>query len=95
MRAERTGEEKKKIIAEDEARLAAMRDEDIDLSDIPEITDEQWSRAVRNPFCRPVNDQVSVRVDPDVLAWFGSTEENYQTAINAVLREHMERHRTS
>jgi uncharacterized protein (DUF4415 family) len=79
------------MIAEDNARLAEMTDEDIDYSDIPPTTD--WTGAVRGKYYRPVKDRVTLRIDRDVLAWFRSTEEKYQTAINAALREHMERHR--
>lgn len=66
-----------------------MTDEDIDLSDMPEITD--FSGFVRNPFYRPVKDQVTLRIDRDVLEWFKASNEKYQTAINAALRDHMER----
>ena len=31
-------------------RLAAMPDSEIDTSDIPELTDEFWKKAVRNPL---------------------------------------------
>ncbi len=86
-------EEREQRIAESIKAIDAIRDEDIDLSDMPEITDEQWSRAVRNPYFRPAKDQVTLRIDRDVLAWFRHTEEKYQTAINAALREHVERHR--
>jgi len=42
---------------EDKARLAALAkrpDSEIDLSDpdCPELTDEQWARAIPNPFCK-------------------------------------------
>jgi uncharacterized protein (DUF4415 family) len=78
-------------IAEDEARLAAMKDEDIDYSDIPPIRD--WSGAVRGKFYRPVKEQVTLRIDADLLAWFRQHEDKYQTAINSALREHVERQR--
>ncbi|HAV4686950.1 TPA: toxin-antitoxin system, antitoxin component, partial [Acinetobacter baumannii] len=43
-------------------------DDQLDLSDIPEITD--WSNAIRHgQFFRPVKQQTSVRLDADVLAW--------------------------
>lgn len=70
-----------------------MSEEDIDLSDMPEITD--FSGFVPNPFYRPVKDQVTLRIDRDVLAWFKASNEKYQTAINAALREHMERETNS
>jgi uncharacterized protein (DUF4415 family) len=72
-------------------RLAAMRDEDIDTSDIPEVTD--WSAAERGKFYRPVKQQVTLRIDADVLAWFKAQGGKYQSELNRVLREHMLRGR--
>jgi uncharacterized protein (DUF4415 family) len=69
--------------------LDERSEDDIDLSDIPEITD--FSGWVPNRFYRPVKDQVTLRIDRDVLTWFKASNEKYQTAINAALREHMER----
>lgn len=69
------------------ARLAAMPDDTIDLSDIPERTD--WSGAVRGKFYRPVKQQVTLRLDADLVAWFKAQQggaRGYQTAINAALR---------
>jgi len=71
--------------------LDAMRDEDIDLSDIPEKLD--WSNAVRGKFYRPVKQQVTLRLDADVLHWFKTNAEGsrgYQTQINAALRRFVE-----
>lgn len=46
-----------------------ISDDQLDLSDIPEITD--WSNTVRqNQFYRPVKQQTSIRLDADVLEWF-------------------------
>jgi hypothetical protein len=42
-------------------RIAKIKDEDIDLSDIPELTDEWFARAIRGRFYRPVQRS---RVDP-------------------------------
>ena len=64
-----------------------MRDEDIDFSDLPELTDEMLRNAVRWPGPKK---QVTVRLDPDVLAFFKKKSRRYQTAINAVLRHVME-----
>jgi len=33
---------------------------------------------------------LSIRLDPEVLAWFKSHGKGYQTRINAVLRAYME-----
>src|ERR1039457_5654386 len=47
--------------------LAEVPDDQIDLSDIPEITD--WSGAVVGKFYRPVKVAVTVRLDADVVHW--------------------------
>jgi uncharacterized protein (DUF4415 family) len=70
-------------------RLAALRDKDIDFSDIPEQTD--WSGAVVGKFYRPVKQQVTLRIDADVLAWFKAQGGTYQSAVNAALRAHVAR----
>jgi uncharacterized protein (DUF4415 family) len=71
------------------ATLAKMPDSAIDTSDIPEITD--WSKAQVGRFYRPIKQPVTIRLDADVIAWFKETAPQYQTAVNAVLREYMER----
>jgi len=68
--------------------LMRMKDEDIDLSDIPEITD--WSKAVVGKFYRPIKKSLTIRVDADVLAWLKSQGKGYQTRINSLLRQAME-----
>lgn len=72
-------------------RLAAKRDEDIDFSDVPEQVD--WSGASVGRFYRPVKQQVTLRIDADVLAWFKAQGGKYQTALNQALREHVARQR--
>ena len=72
-------------------KLKTMRDEEINLDDIPEVRD--WDEAVRGKFYRPVKKAISLRVDADVLAWFKSLGPRYQSRINSVLREYMRRHR--
>lgn len=67
--------------------LAAMPDEAIDTSDIPEITD--WSGAVVGKFYRPLKQAVTIRLDADVVAWFKAKGGKYQTEVNKVLRSHM------
>ena len=64
------------------ARLEALRDEDIDLSDIPELTEEQLSEGFR-----PTN----VMLDAKLVGWFKehAGDKPYQTEINRVLRQHV------
>jgi uncharacterized protein (DUF4415 family) len=70
--------------------LAALRDDAIDTSDAPELLD--WSGAKRGLFYRPVKQQLTLRLDSDVVAWFKShatSKEGYQTRINRALREYV------
>ncbi len=69
--------------------LEALPDRDIDTSEIPEILD--WSGARRGALYRPVKQQITLRLDADVVAWFKANVQGgrgYQTEINRVLREH-------
>jgi uncharacterized protein (DUF4415 family) len=68
-----------------------MKDEDIDLSDIPEKLD--WSNAVVGKFYRPRKKSLTIRIDSDVLAWVKSQGKGYQTRINSYLREAMNKAR--
>ena len=73
--------------------LDALKDEDIDFSDIPPLGEDFWKNAVRGKFYRPVKKQVTVRLDADVLEWFKAKQggtRGYQTAINAALRKVVE-----
>jgi uncharacterized protein (DUF4415 family) len=70
-------------------RLAAMPDGNIDLSDIPEATEKFWKNAVRNPWYRPRKQQVTLRIDADVLAWLRRGGKGYQSRLNALLRNAM------
>ena len=69
--------------------LADLPDEKIDTTDIPEILD--WSGAKRGLLYRPVKQQITLRLDADVVAWFRANAtggRGYQTEINRVLRKH-------
>jgi uncharacterized protein (DUF4415 family) len=72
--------------------LAVLRDDAIDTSDAPELLD--WSGAKRGLFYRPVKQQLTLRLDADVVAWFKThtaPDEGYQTRINRALREYVQR----
>jgi uncharacterized protein (DUF4415 family) len=68
-------------------RLTNMGDKDIDTSDIPELDEEFFRKAdLRVPPKQPV----TLRLDADVLIWFKSQGQGYQTRINKLLRSYME-----
>jgi uncharacterized protein (DUF4415 family) len=73
--------------------LAKLADAQIDTRDIPEVKD--WSDARRSLLYRPLKQQLTLRVDRDVVAWFrtrATDGEGYQTDMNRALREHIRRH---
>ncbi len=78
-------------LSEREKRLLEMSDEDIDLSDIPEINEEFFKNA-KLVERKPRTEAISIRIDTDVLQWFKEHANNkgYQTLINAVLRTYVE-----
>lgn len=74
--------------------LAALPDDQIDTRHIPEVRD--WCGARRGVFFRPFKQQLTLRIDADVIAWFKSQAPNgegYQTSMNRALRAYMEQHR--
>ena len=84
------GRHMKKLTAvqkRDIAAIAAKRDEDIDLSDMPEVLD--WSKAKQGVFYRPAKKPVTMRLDEDVLRWLRGFGRGYQTKANALLRHAM------
>jgi len=73
-------------------KLAARPDEEIDLSDNPEIPNIP-SDAVIGKFYRPKKTAVTIRLDADLLAWLKASGEGYQTRINSYLRQLMQQSR--
>ena len=71
------------------AKLAQRPDSEIDFSEIPPLEESFWKDAVRNPFYRPVKQQLAVRLDADVVAWLRRQGKCYQTRLNHVLRRAM------
>ena len=68
-------------------RLERMRDEEIDVSDIPPLDEAFFKNAtLRMPTSK---NAVSLRLDSDLLDWFREQGKGYQTKINAVLRVYM------
>ncbi len=70
-------------------KLAQRHDDEINTSDIPELTETFWQNAVRNPFYRPLKQQLTLRLDADVIAWLRRQGRGYQTRANALLRDAM------
>ena len=63
--------------------IAAISDEEIDFSDIPELDDEFWEKA---EMVLPENkERITLRLDKAILEHFRAEGRGYQTRINAVL----------
>jgi len=75
-------------------RLKDLRDEDIDYSDIPPQGGTGWRR-VSELVPEENKQQITLRLDAEVLAFFKSTGRRYQSRINAALREYMNSHRNT
>jgi uncharacterized protein (DUF4415 family) len=77
-------------------RIDAMKDEDIDFSDIPEITPEMFARGVvrQNLKVIPRKKEFPILLDSEVYWWYLKQGRGYDDRINAVLRAYMEEHQT-
>lgn len=73
-------------------RVDALKDEQIDFSDTPELTPQMFARAVVRRGLKPVarKKQLTLRIDSDVLEWYRRQGAGYQTLINALLRAYMQ-----
>ena len=71
------------------AGVAAQPESSLDFSDIPPLKETFWQNAIRNPFYRPVKQQLTVRLDADVVAWLQKEGKGYQTRLNRLLRQAM------
>jgi uncharacterized protein (DUF4415 family) len=74
---------------EEAKALVHMPDEQIDYTDIPELSQEQFAKGERGKFYRPIKKQLTIRIDADILFWLKQSGEGYQTRLNAILRRAM------
>ena len=70
--------------------VVAMPDERIDYTDAPYLPDAAWVKVAELP---DVKQQITLRLDADVLDFFRHTGRRYQTRINAVLRSYVDAHK--
>ncbi|HEX6143767.1 MAG TPA: BrnA antitoxin family protein [Geminicoccaceae bacterium] len=81
----------------DWARVDAMTEEELEaaIASDPDWADlpEDWVKHATAYDPRGPKKQVTLRLDPDVLAWFKARGAGYQTRINAALRAFVEAHR--
>lgn len=68
-------------------KIDSLPESKIDYSEIPELDARFFREAIRWPGTKQ---QITLRLDPDILAFFRRHGKGYQTTINAVLRRYME-----
>ena len=78
---------KKMTKAQEIRSLRRMKNQEIDLIDIPQSAN--WDKAVVGKFYRPIKKSLTIRIDADVLAWLKKQGKGYQTRINGLLRSAM------
>jgi uncharacterized protein (DUF4415 family) len=79
----------------DLTRLDEMGDEEIDFADLPEVPADLFAKAIVKRGLKPrTKEQLTIRIDSDVLAWFKQQGRGYQTKINTLLRAYMEAHQS-
>jgi uncharacterized protein (DUF4415 family) len=71
-----------------EAEKKHLDETPIDYSDIPELDEDFFRRAIMERDLR--KKQLTIRLDPDVLDWVKRHGKGYQTRINRILRMVME-----
>lgn len=59
----------------------------VDYSEVPELTDEFWSVVSTQKIEN--KQQLTLRLDADILDFFRGSGPKYQTRINAVLRSYV------
>lgn len=81
----------------DWSRVDSQTDADIEVTvrhdpDAVPLADEAWFKTAK--VVEPPSKQaISIRLDQDVLDWFRTNSDRYQSKINAVLRAYMEHER--
>lgn len=76
----------------DSARVDAMTDEELEAAIASDPDEAGWEFDPRfaYPGLPPIPEnkqQITLRIDADVLDWFRATGKGYQTRINAALRQ--------
>jgi len=71
------------------AALTTKPESEIDYSDLPPTSEQDWQGAARGKFYRPIKQQLTVRIDADVLAWLKAQGKGYQSRLNVILRAAM------
>jgi len=74
-------------------RVDAMKDEDINTSDIPPLSEDFFAKAqFKMP---PSSVTIAVEVDPETFAWFQTQGETAQKQMSVALKIYAQTHKTN
>ena len=71
------------------AAISNIKDEEINTSDIPLLTNDFFKNAIVNPYYKPVKKQLTVRLDAVLIEWLKGQGKGYQTRLNDILKKAM------
>ena len=74
-------------VRNERAELTAKPESEIDFSDLPATQRKDWQGAQRGKFYRPIQQQLTVRVDADVLEWLKSQGSGYQSRLHGIFAQ--------
>jgi len=68
-------------------QINAIKEKDIDYTDIPELDKDFWDNAT--PVYPKEKIAISIRLDKDIIDFFKGEGKGYQSKINSVLRSYI------
>jgi uncharacterized protein (DUF4415 family) len=77
-----------RMTADEIRALSQKPDSDLDYSEIPPLQGRLWKKP-GDLVSTENKQQITLRLDADVVAFFRSTGRRYQSRMNAVLREYV------
>ena len=80
--------EKQRLIQKSLKNIDDLKDSDIDYSDSPEHSDD-FIKNMKPFFSQEAKQQISIRLDQEIIDHFKAMGKGYQSKINSVLREYV------
>jgi len=79
-----------KVSKKDLAWVDAIKDKEINCSNIPEATDSSNFRPwEQRQMFKPIKITITCKLDADIVAWLKQGGKGYQTRLNTILRKAM------
>ena len=71
-------------------RVKAIKDKEIDFSDIPKFKDlSGFTPFIDRKMYKPIKIAITCKLDADIVAWLKQGGKGYQTRMNSALRQMM------